>query len=209
MSPGTLGPKSSAAQLWAALQQERARHAAKPSGADQADLLENQARLFASDVRASAREEALLKELAAARDEARSLGVAGERVAGKPAVADFRRTWERFAGAVLRLPDTRRQEGMKGVRLVVASDLLADLYLLSLGPPRGVTEARERDRLRRVLETPSFLAVLSRDEPWADRLRVLFLSQVARTYFRPSVWRAYEEASSDVPAADKWGTVYK
>lgn len=161
-----------------------------------------------SEGRARAREEALLKELVAARGEAQG-GVAGQRVAGRPALAQYRReTWARFALAVERLPSVRATEGMAGVRLAVASELLPDLYMLGLTPARGPVEATQRDEIRRVLDSPAFVAVLARDDPWADHLRVLFLSETARRYFRPSVWAVYEHGSDELKA-DRWGTVVK
>lgn len=157
--------------------------------------------------RLRARVEAQSTELTALRTAAAS-GVAGKRVAGKAALADFRReTWRKFSDAVLRLPETRRTLGMAGVRLAIASELDADLYLLGVTAPRGNVEARERDRLRRILDSPPFAALLSRADGWADRLRVLYLSQTARAFYRPSVWAVYERASED--HADRWGNVDK
>lgn len=158
----------------------------------------------AERARARAREERLEVELRAARETA-AKGVAGRSVAGKPALSDFRKeTWRQFADAINRLPDVRRRDGIAGVRLYAATDLLPDLYLLGLTPPRSKAEAMERDRLRRFLDSRPFMAIMARPEPWADRLRELFLAQAARTFFRPSVWITYEK-SSDMPAEELSG----
>ena len=164
---------------------------------------------LASEIeRGHAREEALLNELAAARTEATDAGIGGISVAGKPAIAKFRAAWGKFADAVLRLPDVRQQAGLSAVRVVVAKDLVADLRLFELDAPRGRIEARERDRLRRLLDHPAMLDVFSNSASWAQYFRVLFLSQVVRSYVRPSVWRTYEKAS-DEGIRDTLGTVYK
>lgn len=158
--------------------------------------------------RLRARVEELSIELRAAR-EANVQGVAGDRVAGKKSVADLRTgTWRRFSNAVERLPIVRRSEGMREVRMRIASDLIPDLYLLGLEPPKGTVEARERDRLRRCLDHPAWQALLSRPDASADRLRILFLSQVARAYLRPSIYAVYENGSEDAKV-DRWGEVIK
>ncbi|MCI4320526.1 MAG: hypothetical protein L3K23_10445 [Thermoplasmata archaeon] len=151
--------------------------------------------------------ERLSKELAAARG-LRPTGIAGERVAGKRALSEFRQTWREFTDAVVNLPEIRAAYGMDGVRLVVATDLIPDLYLLGLTAPRGSIDARERDRLRRILDSPSLVAIMARPEAWADRMRTLFLSQAARSFFRASVWAVYEHAS-DEGRIDRYGTVVK
>jgi hypothetical protein len=186
-----LDAKSSAGELWAEVRRLRSLSA---DGAEP-ELV----RVAAELERERARARALSNEVRAARAEGADLGVAGVRVAGKSGVALFRvETWRRFSNAVVRLPRTRREEGLGVVRLTVAKDLVADLYLLGLTAPRGPIEARERDRIRRLLDSPSFVALLSRPEPAFDRLRVLFLSQAARAFYRPSVWAAFERGSEEL-----------
>jgi len=189
-----LSPKSSAGQLWAEV--ERLRSTTHD---------ETVAHLTAAAERARTRETALLNELRAARAGATEEGVAGTRVAMKAAPAQLRsETWRRFADAVCRLPKIREAEGLGAVRLFIAKNLGADLDLLGLTAPRGPLEAKERDRLRRRLDSPAASALLSRSEPWADRHRVLFLAQARRAYFRPSVWAAFEKGA-DEATLDRWG----
>jgi hypothetical protein len=200
-APRPLDAKSSAGELWSEVRRLRSLSAdgAEPEAA----------RLSAELERERARGRALLSEVRAARAETFDLGVAGLRVGGKAAPAQFRTdTWRRFANATLRLPRTREEEGLRYVRLFVAKNLVADLYLLGLQAPRGPLEAKERDRIRRVLDSPSFVALLSRPEPAFDRLRILFLSQAARAFYRPSVWAVFERGSEDV-RRDAYGTVLK
>lgn len=192
-----LGPTSSARQLWAEVERLRG------SGDD-----ERVAELTTEVERARAREAGLLSELGAARAQASSSGVAAESVAGKPALAKARDAWGRFADAVLRLPETRAAEGFDRVRVAVAKNLVADMELFDLAWPRSRSEARERDRLRRFLTNPAWLDAMSDPHPAHDLMRSLYLAQVVRAYFRPSVWRIYEKAS-DEGIRDGLGTVYK
>lgn len=199
MARKDLSERSSARELWAELKR-RERLKAEPS----AELDE----LRGDIERAHARENLLSSELAAARADASDAGISDESIAGKPAIAKYRREWKRFANAVLRLPRVRQTEGFYAVRIAVAKELDADLALFELDAPRGEIAARERDRLRRQLDTPAFVAVMARPETWADYQRLLFLSQVVRAYFRPSVWRVYDRAT-DEGALDRYGTVFK
>lgn len=158
--------------------------------------------------RARAREASLLNELSAARGEADAEGIAPDEVAGKPAVAKYRRLWMRFSLAVTRLPAVRRQRGYAVAEMTVARDLVGDLQLFEADAPRGKAEVRERDRLRRMLTSPAFKTLLMRDDAWADTARVQFLSQVARAFLRPSIWTIIDK-SPDEGALDRLGTVYK
>lgn len=198
--PDELSSKSSAAQLWARVVElsDELKRSEPEQVRQMSDELER--------ARADTRD--LVDELRAARATP-VRGVAGVKVAGKPALSDFRKeTWTEFTFAVGRLPGLRARYGMGFVRMEVARTLLPDLYLLGLAPPRGPIEARERDTLRRCLDSTPFLALLTRPEPWADRLRALFISRVARSYYRSSVYTAYETATSE-EKLDKLGTVYK
>lgn len=158
--------------------------------------------------RARTREAALLSELAAARAEADAEGIAPDEVAGKPAVAKLRRTWRRFTDAVLRLPTVAAKEGFLAARLVVAKELVPDLVVFEADAPRGDIEARDRDRLRRLLDNPAYVNLLMAPSEWADVARIQFLSQAARAYLRPTVWKLYEHAP-DEGVLDRGGTVYK
>lgn len=199
--PRPLGPDSSARQLWPEVQRLRTLGPRRVADEEEAE----RARLLAD---AHAREEALVRELAAARAGSEEEGVAADKVAGRPSLAGFRRTWSRFAHATLRLPDVRDEEGPQAVRLFVASELDSDLYLLSLTAPRGEREADERDRVRRAFDSPAMLAVLSRRERWADRFRAAVLSTAARSFFRPSVWATFDKAAEE-GRLDRYGEVLK
>lgn len=159
--------------------------------------------------RADARGKALLNELSALREEATNEGIEGDRVAGKPAVADVRRAWRRFTNAVLRMPQVRDAEGFDAMALQVSQEIIPTLYLFSLWAPRGPNEAQEQDRIRRQFETTSFLALLSRNEPWVDAHRRRLLAQAARAYLRPTLWLVYDKASDASLNRDMLGTVYK
>lgn len=198
MSSGELSEKSSSRQLWAELQRLRAKSPVELSQDREAEY-----------ARSRGRESELLSQLRAAREGAAASGVAGERVAGKPAVSDFRNLWGRFTLSILRLPALRERFGMAAVELAVSRTVLPDLFLLELMEPRGPREAEDRNRIRRMLVTPSFVAVLTRREPWATRARARFLASTARVYFRPSVWRAYEEGPAELPRPDYFGSVVK
>jgi len=225
-----LSPKSSAAQLWAALLEQRTdnarlRNLASPerisanperkerNSASPSEELRNSTvlDLMTENARARAHEAALLEELAAARGEETAAGIAGDAVAGKPALAQFRqKTWRKFSRAVTRLPLVLESKGWNYVRLVAATDLDADLYLLGVSEPAGPLIAQERDEIRRFIDHPARLANLCRPETWADALRADFLSNAARVYFRPSVPVIYERASEQgVLDRRVQGTVFK
>ncbi len=133
-------------------------------------------------------------------------GVAGESVAGKPALAKFRRqTWRKLATAVVNLPAWRQRHGWTETRLIVATHLAADLYTLGLTAPRSVDEARDRDRLRRLLTSRAFLHHFSGSAPGDGILRELWLEQVARAYYRPSVYATFDRAADEgVLDRDRW-----
>jgi hypothetical protein len=194
-----LSDKSSAGQLWGEVQRLRALRS-NPSR-ETSELREELER-------ARARETYLMSELSAAQSAGAEDGIAPDEVAGKPAVAKFRRIFRKFSDAVLRLPATYRRHGHATAEMVIAKTLVADLELFELDAPRGTVESRERHRLRAMLVSPAFKALLMRDEPWAEHARIQFLNGVARSFFRPSVWRSYQH-SPDEGAIDKWGTVVK
>lgn len=166
------------------------------------------AKAESEDARLRARVAVLTRRLAEAGDDAAFRGIALEQFAGRPALAKLRRAWTEFVAAVERLPDHRAAFGMAEVRARVAAELVPDLYLMGLTPPRSAGEAAERDQLRRYLDDPAFVAVMARPEPWASRLRTEFVSAVARTYLRVSVWRTFDRGT-DEGALDKKGNVYK
>jgi len=159
--------------------------------------------------RADARAKAVVNELAAAREEATSEGIEGDRVAGKPAVADVRRAWRKFTSAVLRMPQVCRAEGFDAMALQVSQEIIPTLYQFSLWAARGPHEAQEQDAIRRQFETTAFLAILSRSEPWTDAHRRRLLARAARCYLRPTLWLVYEKASDASLNRDMLGTVYK
>lgn len=199
MKPKTPMEKWSARQLLAEVRRlEGERKHPRKASDDLRDQLE----------RARAREAILLSELAAARAEADSEGIAPDEVGGKPAVAKLRRTWARFTDAVLRLPAVAAREGFNAARLVVARQLVPDLVLFEADAPRGDIEARERDRLRRLLDNPAYVNVLMVPSDWADVARIQFLAQAARAFLRPTVWKLYEHAP-DEGVLDRQGTVFK
>jgi hypothetical protein len=204
------GPKETGARNYAevVLLRERLKSLERAQ-ADGVPIGEAQARLDAEESeRARAREGHLLDELEAARGNAEATGLAGEEIAGKPALAKYRRKWSEFSDAVLRLPRVAVEEGRSYALGEIARKLDADLRLFELDAPRGETEARERDRLRRFLDDPAFAAILMEPAPWADLFRRQFLSNAARVYLRPSLWRIYGRAP-DEGAMDRLGTVIK
>ena len=220
MTKRSLGPKSSASQLWDALQKAQADAARyrrlasatdKPGGLATGEVVVSQEDLDAlrRDADSSdARARALAKELSDARTEAAETGAAGETFAGKPALVDLMRAWRRFSTAVKNLPAVRERYGPDAVRLAVASRLIPNLYLLGLTAPRSESEAHDRDRVRRMLDHPVLLALLCRSEPWGARARVAFLSLAARCFLRPTYYAVYDK-SAERGDADSLGTVYK
>lgn len=199
-----LGPRSSGAQLWSEVERLR-----RSAGDTRRTVAKERFDELASELeRARAREGALIEDLRTAREAASEEGLSSESIAGKPALSKLRRTWSRFAGAVMRLPILRRSRGLGGVRLAVSTDLMADLDLFELDAPHGRVASLMRDRLRRQLTHPALMVRLASDGSAADYHRTLFLAAVARYYLRPSVWRTYDKAS-DEGVRDALGTVYK
>lgn len=199
MKPKTPREKWSAAQLLAELKRVE-KERSSPDG--------RIAELEAEAERARTRESALLSELAAARGEADADGIVPDEVGGKPAVAKLRRAWGRFSDAVLRLPTVAAKDGFNAARLVVAKQLVPDLLVFEADAPRGEIESKERDRLRRLLDNPAYVALLMTPSDWANAVRIQFLAQAAHAFLRPTVWRLYENAP-DEGALDTKGTVWK
>lgn len=198
-----LTERSSSAQLWAEVKRLR-KHQADPHGADAEETVELKALLERTRAQASA----ALDENAALRMAASDEGIAHDELAGKPALAKYRRTWTEFADAVARLPDTLRKFGMGAVADDCAIDLSADLDVFELDAPRGAVAAALRDRLRRQLTHRGFQASLAASDGAGAYHRRTFLSMVARYFFRSSVQKVYHEAAEEAKA-DRWGTVMK
>jgi hypothetical protein len=196
-----LSERSSSSELWREVGRLRSRGSSVAATEAEA---ENTRRVD----EANSRVETLARELAAARSEADTEGVTGEQVAGRPSISQLRAVWRRFTKAVYRLPDTRSEEGMRGVHHAAATRLIPDLDTFVFREPRGPIEADARHNVRRVLTMPSQLALLSRPEPWAERLRYDYLAEASRVFYRPAVTAAFDK-SSEEGHLDSLGTVNK
>jgi len=194
-----LSERSSSRQLWEELQKVR-RYKGEPT--------QESVDLRAEVERMRVREASLLNQLAAATGEASTEGIAPNEAGGKPSLAKYRLLWRKFTDAVFRLPAVRNEKGWLAAQRSIATDLVGDLQLFELAEPRGPIEARLRVRIRRHLTSPAFQAVLMRDEPWADTMRVQFVVQAAYAFYRPALWKLNERAP-DEGVLDRYGTVYK
>ncbi len=151
----------------------------------------------------NARNERLSAELAQSRAERETEGVAGESVAGRIALAQFRReTWENLAEAVVRLPQSVIEMGWDRIKTMVSAELLPDLHTLMLGRPRSTQEATYRTYLEHFLTDPSKLAVMVRPTPEGGAMRRLFLELASKYIYAPAVSKLFERSIETPPFPD-------
>lgn len=170
--------------------------AARAASAERDELVE-------SLERAGTRTRYVEAELRAAREEAAAEGLGSDEIAGKPALAKYFSTWNRFVSGIWNLATVRAQYGMPGVR-VAQERLMRYAFTLSVVGPRGEWEAGEGDRIIRTIQDDAFIGVLAWGVDWSDRFVVRFLKQASRALYRPSVWAIYEK-SSEMGTVDRYG----
>lgn len=158
--------------------------------------------------RANARAHYAESEWAAAREEAAVAGLDNGTLAGKPALAEYSRTWRRFATSIRNLPLIRETWGFEVAQFTIASRVIPNLLSLGVAGPRGEWESGEQDAVVRYASDPAFQGVLCRRDSWARRQTNRFLKRAARAFYRPSVWAIYEKGSES-GAVDRLGTVVK
>lgn len=142
-----------------------------------------------------ARNDRLTAEVSQLRAETETQGVAGEDVAGRVAIARFRRqTWERLAEATMRLPFTVRRVGWGRTRLLAIAELLPDLNTLMLARPHSKEEAEFRRFVKHFITDPAKLAVLVRPTSEGEAMRGLFLEMAALYIYEPAIAKLFERS---------------
>lgn len=214
-----VGPKSSASQLWGALQAERQTserwRRVATSDAPKTGVRPDEVVLPKSDLDGLTREleteraraRARDSELADARMAAAESGVAGVKFAGKPALSDVNAAFKHLADAIFDLPNVTHGLPAGLARLVAARELDPDLYLLGLTSPRNRDEARDRKWVRRWLNSPVRFAKLC--DPRNRRTREMVVKLAARCYLPTSYSIIYEKAAEQGILDDGLGVVYK
>ena len=133
-----------------------------------------------------------LGEIQMAQEEA---GIAGDAVYDRPALAMARRAKKDLTNAVHDLADLARDQGFGAAALKASTDLLDDLSLLSIAPPRGPAQAQRRSLVRRWLTHPGLLAQLVEDKPGRIYALKVFDELVSSAYSEPAFRRVFERSA--------------
>jgi len=132
--------------------------------------------------------------------------VAGESVAGRPSLADFReKTWRNLASTVLGLPQTALRLGRERTIELSSGTLTADLAMLALGPPPTPLVAKMRVAVEHCVTDRAKFAVMIGNDAAGRMMRAIFLRSATRYYFGPSVQRLFEKSIETLLPSDLMG----
>ncbi len=135
-----------------------------------------------------------LRELSHIRSNLSGAGVAGDRVYGRPALADARATRKAIRDMIIDAPDAAKRYGQGIATVKIVTDAREDLALLGVDRSRGPIQAALRDQARRCLTHPAWQSLLLEDAPGRITANLLFNELVSDSYSDLAYARIFERS---------------